>query len=324
MKVLVTGGAGYIGSFMARRLLDDGYSVTVVDSIERGHLEYVDSRATFKKGDLLEKNFVDSLFEGDPYDGIIHFAGYISVGESMEKPYMYFQNNVFSVMNLLEGMKKNRSNNFIFSSTAGVYGNPKALPIPENHEKNPESPYGESKLMAERVLHWYAKSSGIHSICLRYFNASGADLEGKYGENHAPETHIIPNAMNAAFQNKSFTLFGDDYNTDDGTCVRDYIHVLDLVEAHVLGLKKLQSEGGVYQFNVGTGVGYSNKQVLEMVKKVTGIDFQIQVEKRRIGDADKLIADATRIKEVLGFTPKHSDLETIVSSAYNWHKNKQT
>jgi UDP-glucose 4-epimerase len=323
MKVLVTGGAGYIGSFMTRRLLNDNHEVVVVDNLVRGHEEYIDDRATFLEGDLLDTNFVNSIFTGASFDGVIHFAGYISVGESMQQPSLYFQNNVYSVINLLDAMGKNKSNNFIFSSTAGIYGNPTTVPIPEDHPKNPESPYGESKLMAERVLYWARKHMQTNYMCLRYFNASGAALDGSYGENHNPETHIIPCAMKAAFAHTPFTLFGDDYKTDDGTCVRDYIHVLDLVEAHVLGLMKLQKEGGGYHYNVGTGKGYSNREVLEMVKKVSGSDFEIQIKPRREGDADILIANANSIRNDLGFLPKHSDLETIVQSAYKWHSSRK-
>lgn len=322
MKVLVTGGAGYIGSFMTRRLLDDAHEVVVVDSLERGHKQYIDDRATFVKGDLLDKEFVYSLFSAAPFDGVIHFAGYISMGESMQNPSLYFHDNVYSVVNIIDGMRKNKSNNFIFSSTAGVYGNPKEIPIAEDHPKNPENPYGESKLTAERLLNWYQKIFTIHYACLRYFNASGAALDGSYGESHEPETHIIPNAMKAALSNQPFTLFGDDYQTNDGTCVRDYIHVLDLVEAHVLALQKLQKDGGGRHFNVGTGNGYSNKEVLTMIKNVTGKDFVIDIQKRRPGDADILIADVAHIKKELGFVTKHSDLETIIQSAYLWHKDQ--
>lgn len=323
MRILVTGGAGYIGSFMTRRLLDDGYDVVVVDNLERGHKEYIDSRAVFMQGNLLDKSFVDSLFSKESFDGVIHFAGLISVGESMQKPTMYFENNVFSVINLLEGMRENNSNNFISSSTAGVYGNPAVIPISEDAPKLPESPYGESKLMSEKILSWYQKIFSIQFVCLRYFNASGAAIDGSYGESHDPETHIIPNAIKAALNNTSFTLFGNDYKTDDGTCIRDYIHVLDLVEAHVLALKKLQKDKGGHIYNVGTGKGFSNSQVLDMVKKITGVDFSITTKPKRLGDSAILIANADKIHKDLGFSPKHSDLETIVSSAYNWHKKQK-
>ena len=319
MKILVTGGAGYIGSFMTRRLLDDSHEVVVLDSLERGHEEYIDSRAQKKIGNLLDKNFVSSVFEQNTYDGIIHFAGYISMGESMEQPHLYFQNNFFATLNLLEEARKKGVNKFIFSSTAGTYGNPTQIPIPESHPKNPENPYGESKLMVERMLSWYQKIHGMNFVALRYFNACGAELDGSFGENHDPETHIIPNAIRAALDESEFTLFGEDYKTPDGTCVRDYIHVKDLVEAHVLAFNKLQEVQGGFYYNVGTGRGFSNKEVLEMVKKVSGKELRVVNAARRPGDADMLVADCSAISTELNFSPKHSDLETIIASAWKWH-----
>lgn len=320
MKILVNGGAGYIGSFMVRRLLDDGYDVLVADSLERGHESFLDSRSKFIKGNLLDKNFVKDLFSNNQINAVIHFAGYISMAESVEKPSIYFENNVFAVLNILEEMKKNNVKNLIFSSTAGVYGNPIEVPIPEEHPKSPTNPYGESKLMVEKILEWF-KPLSINFACLRYFNAAGASLDGTRGEGHNPETHIIPNAIASALNNTQFTLFGDDYNTKDGTCIRDYIHVLDLVDAHILALKKLEKENGGFFYNVGTGNGYSNKEVIEMVKKISGIDFNVTITKRRPGDAEVLVADVTKIKQELGFNPKYSDLETIVKTAWLWHKN---
>jgi UDP-glucose 4-epimerase len=322
MKILVTGGAGYIGSFMTRKLLDNGNEVVVADSLERGHKEFVDQRASLNVGNLLDKEFVSKVFVENKFDGVINFAGYISMGESMENPYIYFQNNTFSAMNVMEEMVRTNTNNFIFSSTAGVYGNPIKLPIPEDHPKNPENPYGESKLMVEKIMAWYQKTHGLNSVALRYFNASGASLDGMFGENHNPESHIIPCIVNAILRDESFKLFGSDYNTKDRTCVRDYIHVLDLVDAHVLAIEKILKEKGMYVYNVGTGNGYSNKEVVEMVKKISGKDLEVVEMPRRPGDADSLIADASRIKSELGFSPKHSDLETIVRTAWKWHSKK--
>jgi len=319
MKILVTGGAGYIGSFMVKRLLDKGDEVVVVDSLERGHKEVVDGRAKLIVGDLLDKDFVGKTLSEDRFDGVIHFAGLISMGESMRDPYIYFDHNVCGSLNLIEELVKNGQNNIIFSSTAGVYGNPVKIPIPEDHPKNPENPYGESKLMVERILYWYSKTKNLNAIALRYFNAAGAALDGSVGEQHDPESHIIPNIMKAAKSGKQFKLFGNDYNTKDGTCVRDYIHVLDLVEAHILALDKLQKDSGFYAYNVGTGNGYSNKEVVDMVKKITGINFEVIESERRLGDADTLVADVTKIKTELGFSPQYSDLETIVNSAWKWH-----
>lgn len=323
MKVLVTGGAGYIGSFMVKRLLDDGHTVTVADSLERGYEKAVDQRATFAKGDLNDAAFITNLFSGETFDAIIHFAGYISVGESMKDAYMYFNNNVSSSLHLLEEARKHNITKIVFSSSAAVYGSPVKVPIPEDHQKDPESPYGESKLMFETILKWYQKVYQLNSVSLRYFNACGAALDGSMGELHDPETHIIPNAIKAVLGNRPFTLYGSDYKTPDGTCVRDYIHVLDLVEAHLLALSKLEKDSGSFVYNVGTGKGFSNKEVLEMVKKVSGKDFEITMADRRPGDADTLVADSTKITTELQFSPKNSDLETIVNSAWQWHTKQQ-
>ena len=320
MKILVTGGAGYIGSFMVKRLLDDKHEVVIIDSLERGHKEAIDPRATLSVGNLLDENFIQNELKKTKFDAIIHFAGYISMEESMRKPEMYFTNNTFATLRLLEKAKEYSINKFIFSSTAGVYGNPTKIPIPEDHQKNPENPYGESKLMVENILKWFQKIHGISFAALRYFNACGASLDGSMGEDHNPETHIIPKAIAAALTNKPFTLFGSDYKTKDGTCVRDYIHVLDLVEAHALALQKLDKDPGGYIYNIGTGNGFSNKEITGMIKKISGIDFQIKIADRRPGDADELVADASLIKSELNFKPQYSDLETIISTALNWHK----
>lgn len=323
MRVLVTGGAGYIGSFMVKRLLTDKHDVVVVDSLERGHKEVVDNRARLIVGNLLGKQFVKKLFVRFKFEAVIHFAGYISMSESMQNPFIYFQNNTLVALQLLEEMRKNHLNNFIFSSTAGVYGNPIKVPIPEDHSKNPTNPYGESKLMVEKILAWYKGIYGINYVSLRYFNAAGASLDGSMGEDHNPESHIIPLAIKAALNKSEFNLFGTDYKTSDGTCIRDYIHVIDLVEAHVLALNKLQSEKGGFYYNVGTGKGYSNRQVIEMVKKVSGIDFEVSVQPRRPGDADELVANPSSIQKDLGFVPEYSSLETIVKTAWEWHRNKK-
>ena len=319
MKILVTGGVGYIGGFMTKRLLDDGHEVVVADSLERGHEDAFDKRAVLEKGDLRDKTFVSNLFSDVHYDGVIHFAAYISMGESMENPYLYFSNNIQASLNIIEEMIQRGQNNFIFSSTAGVYGNPAQIPIPENHAKNPENPYGESKLMVEKILSWYAKTKNFSYVALRYFNACGAALDGSIGEQHNPESHIIPNIMRALLEKRAFHLFGIDYQTPDGTCIRDYIHVLDLVDAHVLALQKIIKDSGSYAYNVGTGVGYSNKDVIEMVKQISNQPIQIENKPRRPGDADILVADVQAIRKDLQFVPQHSDLRTIVESAWKWH-----
>src|SRR5579871_3338197 len=303
MKILVTGGAGYIGSFMTKHLLDNNHEVVVTDSLERGHEDAIDGRATFLKGNLLDKQFVAQVFAQHRFDGVIHFAGYISMKESMQNPSIYFEDNVFASMHIFDEMVKQKQNNVIFSSTAGVYGNPVTVPIPENHQTNPTNSYGESKLMVEHILKWYNTIHQLNYTALRYFNAAGAALDGSMGERHEPETHIIPNAIHSVLEKKPFTLYGTDYHTPDGTCVRDYIHVLDLVDAHMRALEQLHNKPGGYTYNVGTGKGYSNKEVIDTVKKVSQADVIVETAERRPGDAEALVADASRIQSDLGFSP---------------------
>lgn len=321
MKILVTGGAGYIGSFMTKTLLDRGDEVTVFDNLERGHQESIDKRATFVKGDVRNSQDLESLLAGSSFDGAIHFAGLIAVGESEEKPDLYYQNNVVGSKNFFEtAVNKGKINKFIFSSSAAVYGNPLQIPIPEDHSKNPTSEYGRNKLEIEETLSLISKDNPeVSFAALRYFNAAGAALNGSMGENHLPETHIIPKIFDALSKRESFKLFGNDYKTKDGTCVRDYIHVLDLVNAHLLAIEKLSTTPGSYFYNVGTGNGFSNKEVVEMAEKVSGQKVDIQISERRKGDADTLIADPSKIKQELGFAPKYSDLEIIVKTAWAWH-----
>jgi UDP-glucose 4-epimerase len=319
MKVLVTGGAGYIGSHMTKVLLEKGHEVVVADSLERGFKDAVDSRAKLVVGNLLDKQYVEELFTEDHFDGVIHFAAYIAVGESMQQPEMYFENNITATVHVLEAMRKHQVNNFIFSSTAAVYGTPASVPISEDSPKQPENPYGESKLIVENILEWQHKIHKLNFIAFRYFNASGASLDASVGERHQPETHIIPNVINAALKDVKFTLFGNDYKTPDGTCIRDYIHVLDLAEAHLLGLEKLMNSGGTGYYNVGTGKGYSNKEVIDTVKRISGKEFDVEYAQRRPGDPDELVADVMKIKNELNFTPKYSDIDTIINSAWKWH-----
>lgn len=318
MNVVVAGGGGYIGSFMVKALCDRGDTVFVIDNFLKGYMDAVDPRAKVLEGDLLNEQFVAEAFNSlDKIDAVINFAGLIEVGQSVDKPGLYFHTNIGSIINILEQIKE-KDVKFIFSSTAAVYGIPEKIPITEDHPKNPTNPYGESKLMIERILPWYNKRFDLAFTALRYFNASGGALDGSMGERHNPETHIIPNAIKALINKKPFHLFGKDYNTPDGTCVRDYIHVLDLVEAHLLALDKMKNKSSEY-LNVGTGHGYSNKEVLDMVEKVSGEKLEIIDDPRRPGDPDELVADPTRIKDQLGFEAKFSDLETIVHSAFLWH-----
>lgn len=323
MTILVTGGAGYIGSFMTKRLLDEGYSVVVLDSLERGNQNVVDQRAVFEKGNLLDSQFVQGVFSRHKIEAVIHFAAYISMAESMENPGVYFSNNVDASRNILEVIKTNPIP-FILSSTAGVYGNPVHVPIAENHPKQPTNPYGESKLMAERILSWYHKIFHVPYAALRYFNAAGASTDGTMGENHHPESHIIPNIIKAGLENKPFVMYGDNYDTEDGTAIRDYIHVYDLADAHLLALKKLFMDKSELIYNIGTGNGYSNREVFEAVKEVSGLTIQLQIADRRPGDASILIADPSRVKTQLGFNPLYSDLRTIVKTAWNYHSRRHT
>jgi len=322
MKILVTGGAGYIGSFMVKRLLDLGHEVVVFDNLERGHKEAIDKRAKFAQGDIKSFVTLKNLFSSEKIDAVMHFAGYISVEESVEKKDLYYQNNVEGSKNLLRAMMEIGSvDKVIFSSSAAVYGNSKKIPIPEDHPKNPTSPYGKSKLEVEEMLESFQKEEGLNFVSLRYFNAAGAAFDASLGESHEPETHIIPLAIKSAIEEKEFSLFGTDYNTPDGTCIRDYIHVIDLVEAHVLALNHLERNNGGFFYNVGTGKGYSNKEVLEMVKKISGKDLKVKVMDPRPGDPEILIADPRKIQKDLRFKPRYSDLETIVKTAWWWHRN---
>lgn len=317
--ILVTGGAGYIGGFMVRKLVEKGHTVIAIDNLSRNDKPELPENVNFVQGSIGDHETLTNLFRSSHIDGVIHFAAYISMAESMKDPYIYFEDNVYSTLVLLEEMKNHNINNIIFSSTAGVYGNPTQLPIREDHPKNPTNPYGQSKLMVEQILSWYQKIHGISFTALRYFNACGASLDGAYGENHQPETHIIPRAMQTLLSNEPFELFGRDYATFDGTCVRDYIHVLDLVEAHVLALEKIIENPSGKIYNVGTGKGFSNSEILKTIEEVTGRKMNIIEKERRPGDANELVADVSRIAAELGFSPQYSDIRTIVESAWKFH-----
>lgn len=319
MRVLVTGGAGYIGSFMTVSLLNRNYEVIVLDNLKRGRREVIDSRALFVEGDVLDKNFLHDLFSNNKIDTILHFAGLISMEESVQNPNLYMENNFVGSANLVQSAVENNIKKIIFSSTAGVYGNPVKIPIPEDNPANPTNPYGESKLKVEEFLNEFEKLHGLNFVSLRYFNAAGASLDGKMGEDHTPETHIIPLAIKAVLDRKEFNLYGTDYPTDDGTCIRDYIHVLDLVEAHILAMNMLEKRTGGFFYNVGTGNGFSNRQVLNAIESVSGEKIKIVEKDKRPGDATTLIADPSKIKKELGFETRYSDLQTIVGSAYKWH-----
>lgn len=323
MKYLVTGGAGYIGSFMVNALLERGDEVVVLDNLSRGHKSAVNSKAIFIEGRVGDSNVINNIFSEHKIDGIFHFAGLISVEESTKNPDLYFENNVEQTKVLIDAAVLKGINKFIFSSTAAVYGNPSYVPIPEDHPKHPTSPYGESKLMVEEYLSSVRKTHPEFGfVCLRYFNACGDALDGRMGEDHVPETHIIPLAIKALIDNKTFKIFGDNYDTPDRTCLRDYIHVLDLVEAHILALKRLESKTDGLFYNVGTGNGISNMQIVNEIEAVSGRKIQIEFAPRRPGDADRLIADVKKIQDI-GFIAKYSDIKTIIESAWKWHTKNE-
>lgn len=320
MKILVTGGAGYVGSHTVAELLRQKHEVVVFDNLVYGHKEAV--TCPLVVGDLLHKEEVKAVFAENKFDGVIHFAAYSQAGESMKEPAKYFENNLQGGLNLLEAMKMAGVNKIVFSSSCAIHGYPEKLPVSEESPKKPVSVYGESKLMFEKILSWYDQLFGIKNICLRYFNACGAAMDGTIGEDHNPETHIIPVAMQVVLGiREKFMIFGDDYKTPDGTCVRDYIHVDDLATAHTAALKYLSEKNESNYFNIGTGNGYSNKQIIEEIKKVAGVDFKVELASRREGDPDAIYADNSKAKNILGWEPKCSAIETVIKTAWNWHKN---
>lgn len=322
MKFLVTGGAGYIGSAMSRMLVSKGHEVVILDTLEYGHKEAIPSTARCITGNVGDKDVVSGIFAQNSIDGVLHFAGYTSVEESVKDPIRYMKNNLISPTVLLECMKDAGSPPIIFSSTAAVYGIPNIIPIPETHTLYPLSPYGLSKWNFEQLLSVYERSAGIRSVSLRYFNACGASLDGSYGESHAPETHLIPLACQAALgKSKEFHIFGMDYKTKDGTAVRDYIHTEDLCEAHLLVMDALLNGHKSDVYNVGTGTGATVSHVVSLVKKISGREFTVINSPKRAGDPSELVADPSKIMKEFGWTPKHSALSDIISTAWHWHKN---
>lgn len=320
-RILVTGGAGYIGSNTTLQLLDAGYDVVVVDNLSRGQGSKVAARR-LRQVDLLDTEGLGKVFAEQPVDAVIHFAAYIAVGESMKLPEIYFQNNTAGSLSLFTAMVKAGVKNVVFSSTAAVYGMPSKNPIPEDLPYAPINAYGESKVMVEQLLRWFDEIHGLRSVCLRYFNASGADPEGRAGEDHDPETHLIPLMFRAIQTGAPMTLFGDDYPTPDGTCIRDYVHVTDLARAHIASVEHLCAGGESKKYNVGTGRGYSVKEVLDAVARVTGKPVPHTMGPRRDGDPAALVADSTRLQTELGWKPMYSDLNKIVETAWVWANRK--
>jgi UDP-glucose 4-epimerase len=319
-KILITGGAGYIGSFMSREMQSKGFDVVILDNLSQGHRNSVKDFHLEEIDLVTQKDKLDSLLASGKFDGIVHMASFIQMGESYKNPSKYYRNNVLGFLNLIDSMKEHSINNIILSSSAGVYGNPVHVPIKEDDPKNPLNPYGETKYAIERILEDYDTAYGIKFVSIRYFNAAGAALDGSIGEDHPQESHLIPNIVKSALSGEEFTLFGDDYDTPDGTCVRDYVHVLDLVKAHSMAMGKLISGSESAFYNAGMGRGYSNREIIKTVEEVTGEKVNVKVLPKREGDANTLYADITKIKNELGWQPTHT-ITNIVKTAYLWHKN---
>ena len=318
MRVLVVGGAGYIGSHTVKLLNQRGFEVTVLDNLSNGHRDAV-LEARFVLGDLYEREVLDELFTKTRFDGVMHFASCIQVGESVREPAKYYRNNVFKTQNLIDAMVTHRVSNLIFSSTAAIFGDPIRIPIDEDHPQQPINPYGRSKWMVEQMLADYDTAYGLKSVSLRYFNAAGADPEGELGERHTPETHLIPLILQtAAGQRRCVTVFGQDYPTPDGTCIRDYVHVNDLGEAHRLALQRLWDGSGSAAYNLGNGNGFSVQDVIETARAVTGREIPVEYGERRPGDPTRLVADSRRARAELGWEPRRADLATIIADAWRW------
>ncbi len=321
MRVLVTGGAGYIGSQTAKALARAGYEVVVLDNLATGHREAV-KWGPLIEGNLGDKELLAKIFREQQIEAVLHFAASLLVGESMADPQKYFWNNVVNTLVLLDAMKAGRVKHIVFSSSAAVYGSPEKVPIPENHSMRPVSPYGDSKLSMERAIHWYGVAYGLRGVSLRYFNAAGADLDGELGEGHDPESHLIPLVVKAALrQRPEVEIFGTDYPTPDGTAIRDYIHVVDLADAHVRALEYLAAGGATTELNLGTGEGHSVREVVVGVGKLCGGQVPAKDAPRRAGDPAVLVADPTKARQLLDWQPQYSDLDTIIQSAWKWHSS---
>ncbi len=320
--ILVMGGAGYIGSHTVRHLLNNGYDVVVADNLIYGHREAVDERAVFVHADLADKFSLQKLFDTHKIDAVVHFAAFTYVGESVQDPEKYYQNNVVGTVNLLNAMMAHNVKKIVFSSTCATYGDPLYTPIDEKHSQNPINPYGRTKLMIEQIFADYEKAYGLQHIALRYFNAAGCAADGSIGESHTPETHLIPLVLKAIKgERKNIKVFGTDYDTPDGTCIRDYIHVEDLATAHRLAVEKLGSYNGC--LNLGTGVGTSVKEIISAAEKVSGKTCPTEYAERRAGDPARLFADNSKAKEVLGWKPEYTNIEDIIRTAWIWETNRR-
>ena len=320
MRILVVGGAGYIGSQMVKILIAAGHETWTLDNLSSGRREAV-LGGHWIEGDLADRGLLDRVLAAQRPDGVMHFASLIQVGESIRAPGRYYRNNVVATLNLLDAMVQHRVGRFIFSSSAAVFGEPRYVPLDEAHPKEPINPYGRTKWMVEQILADYDRAHALKSVSLRYFNAAGADPEGQLGETHDPETHLIPLVLQAASRRRAdVTVFGDDYATPDGTCIRDYVHVEDLAQAHLLALEYLAAGGNSTAYNLGNGDGYSVRQVIVAAEGITGKRIPVRMAVRREGDPARLVADSMRIRRELGWAPRHDDLPTIIRHAWNWER----
>lgn len=320
MAILVAGGAGYIGSHMVADLVEKGYDVVVADNLSTGHRAAINSQARFYEGDIRNREFLDELFTKEKIEAVVHFAAFSLVAESMKKPLKYFDNNTGGMITLLEAMHDHGIKYIVFSSTAATYGIPEHMPIKESDPQVPINPYGESKLAMEKIMKWCDQAYGIKFVALRYFNVAGAKPDGSIGEDHHPETHLVPIILQvAAGKRDELSIFGDDYNTPDGTNVRDYVHPMDLADAHILAIKYLQAGNPSDAFNLGSSTGFSNKQMLEAAREVTGKPIPAKMAPRRPGDPDALVAASDKARSVLGWKPQYDDVHDIIASAWKWH-----
>ena len=322
MRILVLGGAGYIGSHTALELVKAGNEVVIADNLVTGYRKAIPEGAKFYEGDLRDFDFLNKLFQQEKIDAVIHFAAYSLVGESVTNPLKYYDNNLYGTKVLLEAMVKNNVGKIVFSSTAATYGEPENIPILESDRTCPTNPYGETKLAMEKMFKWTAEAHGLRYVSLRYFNACGADESGTIGEAHNPESHLIPLILQVPNgKRETISIYGTDYDTPDGTCIRDYIHVTDLAQAHILAVQYLNNGGESDIFNLGNGVGYSVREIIETARKVTGHPIPATETSRRAGDPARLVASSEKAKKILVWKPVHDSLEEIIASAWNWHKN---
>ena len=324
MNILVVGGAGYIGAHAVNLLKKEGYNPVIYDDLSKGHEEAAGILGVkLIKGDLGDKNRIKEVLAEEKIEAVMHFAAFIEVGESVDSPAKYYNNNVSKVLELLDAMVESNVKYFVFSSTAATFGEPQSEKINEEHPQNPINPYGRTKLMVEEILKDYEKAYGLKSVVLRYFNASGSDENGIIGESHNPETHLIPLILQAASgKRKSIKVYGTDYNTKDGTCIRDFVHVYDLAKAHILGMRKMISENTSLNYNLGSGEGFSVNELIEKAKEITGVDFTVENDERRAGDPAVLVADSAKAKKELGWDIEY-DLNSIISSAWKWEQNRK-